>query len=328
MQDPQISVIIPTYNRQHCLPHAVKSVLGQDFENFEIIVVDDASTDGTGQIGLELMDPRIRYIRLPERVGAQAARNQGLALSRSDLVCFLDSDDLMLPRSLSVRFRHFQDHPDCECSYSDYEVSFSGLRNLLIKKVSLADIEPPALYRRVLTQLKLAPVIVIMARRESILEIGGFDPSLPASHDDDLYIQFSRRGRCHHIPVYAARIVHQPGEAITGNPLNLASGKQLLIEKHRQLIVDMLGRNGLQRHYVANSFDFLLAADRAGFRGCFHRAKATGPLRISVVARVFAIRGSVTLARAARNALFALIVAASQGWSENTGRQDDRDRFP
>jgi glycosyltransferase involved in cell wall biosynthesis len=99
---PRTSFIIPTYNRIRLLPRAVESILAQTEQDFEILIIDDASSDGTEAMVKERFpDPRIRYVRLEENTGADNARNHGLDLARGDVVAFLDSDDEILPNALS-----------------------------------------------------------------------------------------------------------------------------------------------------------------------------------------------------------------------------------
>jgi glycosyltransferase involved in cell wall biosynthesis len=89
---PKVSVIIPTFERGWCLREAVDSALAQEFANFELIVVDDGSTDGTAEL-LEAYRPKVRLLRQENR-GVSAARNRGIAAARGELIAFLDSDDL------------------------------------------------------------------------------------------------------------------------------------------------------------------------------------------------------------------------------------------
>ena len=97
-KQPLVSVIIPTYNRGWVLREAIDSVLAQYFKDFELIVVDDGSTDNTGEI-LYSYDQDLIVLRQSNR-GVSAARNRGIALARGRLIAFLDSDDLWLPRKL------------------------------------------------------------------------------------------------------------------------------------------------------------------------------------------------------------------------------------
>jgi glycosyltransferase involved in cell wall biosynthesis len=101
---PKVSVIIPTWNRALLLPRAIESVLTQTFADWELIIVDDGSRDGTENVCNRFgADPRVRYHRT-ENQGVSAARNCGIELARSDWLAFLDSDDVWLPAKLERQF--------------------------------------------------------------------------------------------------------------------------------------------------------------------------------------------------------------------------------
>src|ERR1700730_10501356 len=102
------SIVIPTYNRADLLPCAIASVQGQQFTDYEIIVVDDGSQDGTREY-LQGLEPQIRYLR-QENGGPGAARNAGICAARGDYVAFLDSDDLWFPWTLTVFARAISEH--------------------------------------------------------------------------------------------------------------------------------------------------------------------------------------------------------------------------
>ena len=97
---PLFSVVIPTYNRRDLVSRAIASVLAQTFEDFELLVVDDGSTDETARLVLGLGDPRIRLVALAKNRGPSAARNAGIAAARGELISMLDSDDEYLPTFL------------------------------------------------------------------------------------------------------------------------------------------------------------------------------------------------------------------------------------
>ena len=107
---PEVSVILPTYNRGWILKEAIDSVLAQDFRDFELIVVDDGSTDNTPQI-LDSYHQDLMVVRQPNR-GVSAARNRGIAAAGGGLIAFLDSDDLWLPRKLSSQVVFFNSNPE------------------------------------------------------------------------------------------------------------------------------------------------------------------------------------------------------------------------
>src|SRR5262245_50610740 len=102
VSDPRVSVIIPTMNRRPLLPRSIESVIAQRSPSFEIVVVDDHSTDGTPAYLKTLVTPQIRTVTLPARLGYGGARNAGLAEVRAPLVMFLDDDDWLWPNALAT----------------------------------------------------------------------------------------------------------------------------------------------------------------------------------------------------------------------------------
>ena len=108
--NPLVSVIIPTYNREWSLNRAIDSVLAQDYKNFELIVVDDGSTDATPEL-LSTYGDAIVMIR-QENSGVSAARNRGVKEAAGELISFLDSDDYWLPKKLTTQVDFFLSHPE------------------------------------------------------------------------------------------------------------------------------------------------------------------------------------------------------------------------
>ena len=100
---PAVSIIVPCYNVADVLPRAVASVHAQTFPDWELILVNDCSTDGTGSVagGLAAADPRVRLVDLPENTGSSGARNAGIDAASGEYLVFLDADDEMLPRFLA-----------------------------------------------------------------------------------------------------------------------------------------------------------------------------------------------------------------------------------
>lgn len=108
MSKPLITVVLTTHNRCHLLPRAINSVLNGAYDNFELIIVDDASSDGTSELISQLKDPRIQYARLPDNSGALSARNRGFDMSQGDYVTTLDDDDELLPDALGTVVEEFE----------------------------------------------------------------------------------------------------------------------------------------------------------------------------------------------------------------------------
>ncbi|MEJ5358231.1 MAG: glycosyltransferase [Desulfobacterales bacterium] len=184
---PRVAVILPTFNRAWCLAEAVESVLSQTYRDFELIVVDDGSSDGTAEL-LARYEGRLRAIRRENR-GVSAARNAGVAASRSPLLAFLDSDDLWLPGKLARQVAFFEAHPEAAiCQTGEIWVRNGrrvnpGLRH---RKPSGWIFEPSL-------ELCLVSPSAVMVRRSLFEEVGPFDESLPACEDYDLWLRVSLR---------------------------------------------------------------------------------------------------------------------------------------
>lgn len=192
---PAISVVLPVHNRASVVGDAVRSVLAQQFKNFELIVVDDGSTDGTAETIGAFDDPRVRFIRLPENLGGNAARNKGIDVARAPLIAFLDSDDAYLPHKLGFTVRYFADRPEVDVLldsfiklYPDRDRAEIALRNPV-----LDDNEQilGALFNRRLW--KATPGIAV--RREAAVRVGLFDESLRRRQDFDFILRLAKVAR-------------------------------------------------------------------------------------------------------------------------------------
>jgi len=192
---PAVSVIIPTYNRAGCLREAVDSVLAQDFKGFELIVVDDGSTDETPQL-LRAYGDSLR-IRRQENRGVSAARNAGIAASRGALIAFLDSDDLWLPGKLAHQVEFFKAHGDALICQTEEIWVRNGRRVNPGKRHRKRGgmIFAPSL------DLCLVSPSAVMVRRELFQRVGFFDESLPACEDYDLWLRVSSRYAVHLIDI-------------------------------------------------------------------------------------------------------------------------------
>jgi len=188
---PEVSVIIPTYNRGWVLREAVDSVLGQDFKDFELIVVDDGSTDNTRQI-LKSYDQDLIVLRQSNR-GVSAARNRGIAAARGRLLAFLDSDDLWLPRKLSSQVDFFNLNPAALINQTEEIWIRNGVRvNPKTRHHKFSGM----IFEKSLALCLVSPSAVMM-KRSLFDEVGLFDEDLPACEDYDLWLRISWRYPVH-----------------------------------------------------------------------------------------------------------------------------------
>ncbi len=188
---PFISVIIPTYNRAELVLRAVDSVLAQTFEDFELIVVDDGSTDDTVS-ALKPYKDRLRLI-VQSHAGVSAARNHGLSIAQSELIAFLDSDDYWLPEKLDVQARFFSKNPKALICQTEETWFRHGRRVNPGTKHRKPSGE--AFYRSL--ELCLISPSSVMMRRKLFETVGTFDENLPACEDYDLWLRVTARYPVH-----------------------------------------------------------------------------------------------------------------------------------
>ena len=191
--NPPVSVVIATFNRAEYLPQTLDSVLGQTFQNFEAIVIDDGSTDDTLR-ALSPYENRIEYVYQENR-GPSAARNVGVRYAKGDWIAIQDSDDLSLPNHLQTLYGYAKDHPNCGMVFAngsylggpehnrDTIIARAKSRRLAAQGVRLED-----LFDKSIVRLQAA-----LISKRCYDEIGGHDESLRISMDLDLAFRlFSR----------------------------------------------------------------------------------------------------------------------------------------
>jgi len=182
---PRVSVIIPTYNRSRFVVEAVESVLCQSYDDFELIVVDDGSTDDTSSV-LAAFGGRIRVIRQQNR-GPAGARNRGLSEASGELICFLDSDDLWLQRKLERQVAFLDSCPQELICYTDEIWIRRGIRVNPRKRHAKWD---GWIFEKCLPLCIISPSSVMM-RREFFERVGRFDGAFPVCEDYDLWLRAS-----------------------------------------------------------------------------------------------------------------------------------------
>ena len=181
---PLVSVVIPTYNRGWIVGEAVESVLAQDYAAFELIVVDDGSTDDTAAVLAAYDD--VVVVEQPNR-GVSAARNRGVEHSRGDLIAFLDSDDLWLPEKLSTQVAFFLEHPAANVCQTQ-EI---WIRNGRRVNAGRRHEKPAGMFFERSLELCLVSPSAVMLKKEFFEVMGGFDESLPACEDYDLWLRIN-----------------------------------------------------------------------------------------------------------------------------------------
>lgn len=214
---PVVSVIIPTYNRAHCVGEAIESVLNQTFRDFEVIVVDDGSTDNTPEV-LAAFGNRIRVIG-QENSGVSAARNAGIKAARGNWVAFLDSDDIWEPDKLSVQMRDVAAHPQVIAHVVDAifidipggDVSLFELRGLR-EEFQNRPLRPRPLCDVLRTQFFTQCWLV---RKDVLEKFGGFDVDLSIYEDLNLMARVAMEGPFYVTTFMGVKVRRKTAEALS-----------------------------------------------------------------------------------------------------------------
>jgi len=186
---PKVSVIIPTYNRSMLVKEAIQSVLKQSLKDFELIVIDDGSTDNTSSVVKSINDTRIKYF-YKENGGVSSARNLGLVKRKGEYVAFLDDDDLMPKNYLEVMICHLNENRDYKIAYSLFtDVYPDGKKNNRFGEEHFISGCLTKNFFKKIPHISSAAVF-----HHSILDGFFFDEHLKTAEDSDFYLRISTRG--------------------------------------------------------------------------------------------------------------------------------------
>lgn len=214
---PYISVVIPTYNRAGCVKEAIESVLNQTCRDFELIVVDDGSTDNTGKV-LDQFSGRIRVVR-QLNAGVSAARNAGILTAQGEWVAFLDSDDEWYPDALAKLFTPYSNDSKIVARVGNIDFADSALKGDLFHIRLWNLIEPEVLTRPLLRALSIWFFPSgFAARRDSLIQAGLFDSRMRCHEDSDLFCRLGLLGSWLVTPRVVARVCRKT----TGDCLSLS----------------------------------------------------------------------------------------------------------
>ena len=224
MSDPLFSIITPAYNAAGTVGAAIASAQAQTLDDFEIVVIDDGSTDGTGPLleRLAAADPRIRLTR-QENAGANTTRNRALGAARGRYVTFLDSDDLKLPDYLESAAAVLKADPSAGLAFSDSYILDDDTRRIHRRTFMEAaggyqdlPLDPEAFLARLL-ECCFIPFSSTTLRRSMLEEIGYFDPRLAGTDDYELWMRMVAHGhRALRVPGVHAVMRRVAGQ-ISGN---------------------------------------------------------------------------------------------------------------
>lgn len=241
MSEPRFSAVIPAHNAAATLGSAVRSVFSQTSQDFEVIVVDDGSTDDTLSIARELQrDPRVHVVSQPN-LGLAGARNTGIDHSRGRYVGFLDSDDLWMPSYLEVLGTALDSDPGAGFAYTDGWALDDETRRIR-RTTTMARLRPPAHppteagdFLLCYVRANFIPAETLV-RRAVLDEVGAFDVTLPAAEDYELWLRMLAHGWRAQRPPGLLLVRRHRTDSMSSDPLLMSSAvrevMRLVAEEH------------------------------------------------------------------------------------------------
>jgi glycosyltransferase involved in cell wall biosynthesis len=224
-----VSVVIPCYNQAHFLGEAIESVLAQSYPRFEIVVVDDGSTDDTTEVAR-----RYHAVRCVSQAnqGLSAARNSGLTHSEGEYVVFLDADDRLLPGALEAGLECLKANPECAFAFGRYRIIAGDGSFLKPQRERVVDGDS---YAALLRRNYVGVPAAVIYRRAVFASVGDFDTSAIASEDTEMYLRITKRFPvCSHEKVVAEYRWH--GATITSNAALMLSTSLAVLRKQRKYV--------------------------------------------------------------------------------------------
>jgi len=224
--DPLVSVIIPNYNHARFIGDAIQSVLDQTYKNFEVIVVDDGSTDNSREVISQFGD-KLQCI-YQKNAGLSAARNTGIKASEGSLIGVLDADDMYEPVFLETLVGELQANPDADGVYCGYQ--FVDERNNLLPQIENRPVPSDELHTALLDGNFFVPESIFL-RRHVYDTVGLFDEALRACEDWDVWLRATKKFKIIHSHEILARHRILAGSMST-DPLRMLTARLTVLSKH------------------------------------------------------------------------------------------------
>ena len=230
----RVSIVLPVYNRRHCIARAVDSIMEQTFPDYELIIVDDNSADGTGEYIKSLPDRRIKFIPLSRNVGAGGARNIGIKEAAGEYIAFQDSDTVWMADKLEKLVMYLDSLEDSVAMvyspykriYQDYSIIYPSLDVPLEEKSG-----------HILKNLLEHPLVdtpTMLVRKDVLKELGGFDSHMKALEDYELSIRIAGKYQIGIIDEVLL-LSYNESDSISNDSIRYIQNAFYLLKKHKEL---------------------------------------------------------------------------------------------
>jgi glycosyltransferase involved in cell wall biosynthesis len=273
---PKVSVIIPTYNRAHLIDRAIRSVLNQTYQDFELIIVDDGSMDDTEGTIKSFKDERIRYIRHKKNKGEAAARNTGIKIAKGQYIAFQDSDDESFPQRLEKQIKVLQSESSkVGIVYTSmYRFDKKGEKHHFVTPTIMP--EDGLVYREALDdQLLNIGIGTAVVRRSCFETVGLFDERLPYFVDFDFFIRLSKYFYFYHIDEPLINYYETEG-SLGSNLSAFVTSRKIILENYFEDIKK--DKRVLANHYLGIGIGLCANGEIEEGESYFAKAFKTYPL--------------------------------------------------
>ncbi len=273
-----VSVVIPTYNRSEDLKRALDSVLSQTYKNFEVIVVDNNSTDGTDTMLESLNDQRIRLLKINNNGIIAASRNLGINASSGEWIAFLDSDDWWLPNKIEKSVYYINQGADL--TYHDMYLSYKKNQSFFFKKTKGRSLIAPIFYDLIRNGNPINNSSVLV-KKSFLYEVGLFctDKDIVAIEDYDAWLRISKNTE-NFVKIPHTLGFYWCGGGNVSNPKKVLSNLDAFCSRYKNSIVDLKLQNNIcwvgytkgRKKYIIGEFDESLIEFKRIFRmkSCFY----------------------------------------------------------
>ena len=277
MNMPTVSVIIPTYNRAHVLGRSIQSVLNQTFQDFELIIVDDGSTDDTESLVNRFSSKKIKYVRHQGNQGRSVTRNTGIRLAKGDYIAFLDDDDEWMPEKLDKQMKIIGTAPPevgvVFTKFKQYDRfgDYVPQRKLPKKEGNI--------FKQLLGEYFIG-LQTILVKKECFDKVGLFNKRILYAQDWDLLLRISQHYQFLYIDEPLAIVYEQPEDLRLKHECNLADMQRIFEMYFPQIKQD---RNVLAKYYYRMAhLSYILGKTRQG-RVYYTKSLKAYPLDIVVI---------------------------------------------
>tara|TARA_B100001287_G_scaffold184852_1_gene155957 strand:- start:784 stop:1647 length:864 start_codon:yes stop_codon:yes gene_type:complete len=252
----KFSIIVRTFNRKKFILRALKSILKQTYKNYEILIIDDFSTDGTKQyLKKKLNDKRIKYFFIKKNIGHIRASEFGLNKAKGDILCFLDSDDIWDKNYLKEHFKVHKKYNQNLCVYNNTLTLINNTKT----RVYYSNLEGFC-YKKALVNLFISSQIALSFKKEAWKKIKKLDHKI-AREDDDLCLRLSKYFLFKHIDQDLSFAYLETKQQVTSNKIKHAKDYEKLFNKYEKDIQKFCTKSQISNHFYEISKKFLICKD-------------------------------------------------------------------